>query len=91
MWLRDALPEYITPEHSKTSIARVVIYGYRSPVSNSTSAQSIPDLATAFMEILSLLDSKKPMVLLGHSLGGIIIKEVGFLLFGLEWMLIFYV
>lgn len=76
MWLRDSLPKYLTSEKAKRPMARVMTYGYKSPVSDSASMQSLGDLATTFRESLSGLESYKPLILIGHSLGGLILKQV---------------
>lgn len=71
MWLRDALPEHF-PE------ARIYVYGYDSKLTDTQNFQEIPDLALNFRNDLSNLVLSKPrkLVLVGHSLGGIIVKEV---------------
>lgn len=71
MWLRDALPRDI-------SCARVMIYGYDTCLVNSESFQNISDLGMRLRK--SIVDIRrginKRLILLGHSLGGIVIKEV---------------
>jgi surfactin synthase thioesterase subunit len=72
MWLRDALPKDIPT-------ARIIIYGYNSTVANSTSMQNLEDLATSFRNSLLPLvrsDTLKPIIFIGHSLGGLIVKQV---------------
>lgn len=79
MWLRDALPHDLTSEDDENPFARVVVYGYESKVAQSESIQSIEDLGTAFhSSILQLAMSAplKPIIFIGHSLGGLIVKEV---------------
>ncbi|KAH8889477.1 hypothetical protein GQ53DRAFT_783034 [Thozetella sp. PMI_491] len=70
MWLSDSLPEYIPT-------ARVMIYGYQSRLQNSNSFASLDDHASALQfTLLQLLRSaEKRLVLIGHSLGGLLIKE----------------
>ncbi|KAI3333095.1 hypothetical protein F4824DRAFT_491112 [Ustulina deusta] len=73
MWLRDYLPKDI-PNH------RVILYGYNTKLQESQSKQSIEDLGATFMEnITSFRDatesSQRPIIFIGHSLGGLVIKE----------------
>lgn len=76
MWLRDALPSDLTRDNSDQPMARIMIYGYRSKVANGDNAQNVGDLAIALLQTLSVLDGRKPLVVIAHSLGGLIVKEV---------------
>lgn len=79
MWLRDSLPFDLTLDTSDQPIARVMIYGYDSVVAESKSMQNIEDLATGFIGGLQKLANAsiiQPIILIGHSLGGLIIKQV---------------
>ncbi|KAK4444368.1 hypothetical protein QBC34DRAFT_185339 [Podospora aff. communis PSN243] len=72
MWLSDRLPKDIPA-------ARVMIYGYESGLQGSTSFANLNDLASTLQfAICRLLRSgrERPLVLIGHSLGGLLIKEV---------------
>lgn len=78
MWLRDSLPFDLTLEASDHPIARVMIYGYDSTVVGDNSMQNIEDLATRFNTGLQKLANAsiiRPIILIGHSLGGLIIKQ----------------
>ncbi|KAL7948816.1 hypothetical protein V8C42DRAFT_312410 [Trichoderma barbatum] len=78
MWLRDSLPGYLTTETDQRPMARVMIYGYESGVARSKSMQNLEDLATTFHSSLLALASgptTRPIILIGHSLGGLIIKQ----------------
>ncbi|EJP62285.1 nacht and ankyrin domain containing protein [Beauveria bassiana ARSEF 2860] len=78
MWLRDSLPKHITDKATSTPMARVIIYGYPSKVAYSTNVQQIPDITTSFItSLLPLAHSRpaKPIIFIGHSLGGIIVKQ----------------
>jgi len=72
MWLRDAAPDSLQG-------ARTLIYGYDSKLADSTSFQSVADIARKF--ILHLKSggwnrpSSKPIVFLAHSLGGLVLME----------------
>ncbi|KAH7123390.1 hypothetical protein B0J13DRAFT_153463 [Dactylonectria estremocensis] len=78
MWLRDSLPYDITREDTDDPIARVMIYGYESSVAQSKSMQNLEDLATSFHNSLLALASSptiRPIILIAHSLGGLIVKQ----------------
>ncbi|KAK0729438.1 hypothetical protein B0H67DRAFT_476537 [Lasiosphaeris hirsuta] len=78
MWLRDALPYDLIGENTNRPMARVMIYGYESTVAQSRSIQNLEDLATSFHSSLLALASApiiKPVILLAHSLGGLIVKQ----------------
>lgn len=69
MWLTDSLPQDIPT-------ARVMIYGYKSGLQHSTGLVQLDDLAKPLqMAISQLLEQRKPLLLIGHSLGGLLIKE----------------
>lgn len=79
MWLRDSLPGYLTSETDNKPMARVMIYGYESAVAQSKNIQNLEDLATTFHSSLLALaagPTTRPVILIGHSLGGLIIKQV---------------
>lgn len=76
MWLRDEIIRDL-PQ------ARVMIYGYDTSLIRSSSFQNILDLGGAFRGALRTVRPHglsphvpRPLVLLGHSLGGIVVKEV---------------
>ncbi|KAH7108962.1 P-loop containing nucleoside triphosphate hydrolase protein [Dactylonectria macrodidyma] len=78
MWLRDSLPYDIIRADTDDPMARVMIYGYESKVAQSESMQNLEDLATSFHNSLLALASApttKPIILIAHSLGGLIIKQ----------------
>ncbi|KAK4444370.1 P-loop containing nucleoside triphosphate hydrolase protein, partial [Podospora aff. communis PSN243] len=78
MWLRDALPYDLTHEDTDRSMARVMTYGYESAVAGSKNMQNLEDLATSFHNSLLALVSApavKPIILVAHSLGGLIVKQ----------------
>jgi hypothetical protein len=71
MWLSDRLPQDIPT-------ARVMIYGYESKTQNSINFSHLEDLAGSLQITLGrLLRSKerKRLILIGHSLGGLLVKE----------------
>ncbi|PTB38804.1 hypothetical protein M441DRAFT_146152 [Trichoderma asperellum CBS 433.97] len=83
MWLRDSLPYDLTSETTNKPMARIMIYGYESDVVNSNNTQNLEDLATAFHNSLLAIatgSTLKPIIFIGHSLGGLNIKQVSYLL-----------
>lgn len=80
MWLRDSLPYDLTSTTTNSPMARIMIYGYESTVANSNNMQNLEDLATAFrgsLLTIATASTLKPIIFIGHSLGGLIIKQVG--------------
>ncbi|TFB02189.1 hypothetical protein CCMA1212_005710 [Trichoderma ghanense] len=78
MWLRDSLPWHLVSETLGRPMARVMIYGYDSAIAGSKSMQNIEDLATMFHSSLHALAANptgRPIILIGHSFGGLIIKQ----------------
>ncbi|OBT80115.1 hypothetical protein VF21_01204 [Pseudogymnoascus sp. 05NY08] len=75
MWLRDYLPRDIQNR------ARILIYGYESQLHGANTAKSIiSDYGSSFTQ--SLIDLRdhpscrdRPLILIGHSLGALIIKQ----------------
>lgn len=72
MWLRDRLPQDV-PQ------LRSLIYGYETKLFKSHSFQDLDDLASSFIaslkELRRSLPPAKPLILLAHSLGGIVLKR----------------
>ncbi|KAL0256831.1 hypothetical protein SLS55_007640 [Diplodia seriata] len=81
MWLRDAIPRDLPG-------VRSITYGYDSHVSNSDSFQSPHDIAARFVNRLRSVgygsSQSRPVILLAHSLGGIIVKEALIILAGIS-------
>lgn len=72
MWLTNNLPRDIPT-------ARVMIFGYESRLQDSTSLVQLEDLASPLQDAVSRLlrsDRGKPLLLIGHSLGGLLAKQV---------------
>ncbi|KAK0731303.1 hypothetical protein B0H67DRAFT_639713 [Lasiosphaeris hirsuta] len=71
MWLSESLPRDMPT-------ARVMIYGFESGLQDSTSFAGLDDLAGSLrVAIRHLLGSgeQRHLILIGHSLGGLLIKE----------------
>ncbi|KAM3550107.1 hypothetical protein ARSEF4850_008509 [Beauveria asiatica] len=71
MWLSDSLPPTMPA-------ARVMLYGYASALQQSTRFIQLDGLASGLhIAITELLRSEKakPLILIGHSLGGLLVKE----------------
>ncbi|KAF1735962.1 hypothetical protein CRV24_004896 [Beauveria bassiana] len=78
MWLRDSLPYEILDKVTKRPMARVIIYGHRSDVAHSTTIQGFPDISASLLHSLRPLAAETPTtptMFIGHSLGGILIKQ----------------
>ncbi|KAG0638448.1 hypothetical protein HOY80DRAFT_887930, partial [Tuber brumale] len=74
MWLRDFLPHQIPR-------ARIATFGYDARVARSRAVVESLDSAQSLLVDVKLLrptpeERERPLVLIGHSLGGIIIKKV---------------
>ncbi|KAI5460797.1 hypothetical protein BGZ63DRAFT_445709 [Mariannaea sp. PMI_226] len=73
IWLLDFLPRDVPR-------TRVLVYGYDTQLLDSQSKQSIKDLGLALLEQVKAFrgdddTSRRPIIFLGHSLGGLLIKE----------------
>ncbi|CZR62148.1 uncharacterized protein PAC_12045 [Phialocephala subalpina] len=71
LWLRDALP------NSEPS-ARVLVYSYNSSPAFGNDKDRFIFQANYFLECLRLIrrkDTNLPLIMIGHSLGGILIKQ----------------
>ena len=72
MWIRDSIPRSVPG-------VRSIIYGYDSKLTESSSFQSISDIArTLILQLKSggwNSPSSKPVVFLAHSLGGLVLKD----------------
>ncbi|CAG9999233.1 unnamed protein product [Clonostachys byssicola] len=73
IWIRDFLPQDLPN-------IRVLLYGYDTTLPGSHSKQSIADLGNSLMETVTAFRSKtqtlrRPIIFIGHSLGGLLIKE----------------
>ncbi|KAH7227531.1 hypothetical protein BKA60DRAFT_553072 [Fusarium oxysporum] len=79
MWLEDSLPAHLRAALPGCA-ARILLYGYDARVENTISFQSIHDLAGrlrgSVRAIRPGIIKKRPLVFIGHSLGGLIIKEL---------------
>jgi len=83
LWLRDFLPEDLKNPQDGTApcLARVVTFGYNVNVYSKAASQRSFTFAE---DLLSALDdfrqgpsaSRRPIIFIGHSLGGIVIKKV---------------
>ncbi|KAI5839391.1 hypothetical protein DFP73DRAFT_613959 [Morchella snyderi] len=75
MWLRDLLPKDM---EDNGYMARVLTYGYDTTLNGSHSYAGVNDHSKQFLEAVKgarTMDPTRPLILIGHSLGGLIIKE----------------
>ncbi|KAI0448300.1 hypothetical protein F5B21DRAFT_155524 [Xylaria acuta] len=71
LWLRDDLPRHL-PD------ARIFLYQYNSTAVYGKDRSTFVDKANAFLESIRLKrkgHEQRPLLLLGHSLGGLLIKQ----------------
>jgi hypothetical protein len=75
MWLRDELPDNVPA-------ARVLTFGYDSTIAFSRSVATIEDIALQLLTALHMeresdkaLGTRRPIVFVCHSLGGIVVKK----------------
>lgn len=70
MWLCDSLPGDFPG-------CRIIIYGYDTKLQGSQSFQNLIDIGKKFQTAIRQVrqDARKPLIFLGHSLGGIVVKE----------------
>jgi hypothetical protein len=83
MWLKDMLP-------LKMPRIRAMTFGYNATVLAGTTVSGVRDNAKSLLMALRNLrqgdrSEGRPIVFVGHSLGGIIIKQVRFSLPSFQW------
>ncbi|KZZ87463.1 ankyrin repeat-containing protein [Moelleriella libera RCEF 2490] len=71
MWLRDSLPNDL-----QDTPARIMVYGYDSSLRKRNSIQCLSDIASEFRDnLLQFKRTPRPIIFIGHSLGGLVIKR----------------
>lgn len=73
LWLRDSLPSHIPR-------SRVLTYGYDSALKWSKSRMTLIDFAEDLLyrlkhERTALMEQKRPLIFVCHSLGGVVVKQ----------------
>jgi len=72
MWIRDALP-------ARLPHVRFYIYGHDAAAANRTSTPTVKSISTALIHTLQAhnlgVPSAKPLLLLAHCLGGVVLKQ----------------
>ncbi|KAI5789508.1 hypothetical protein FPQ18DRAFT_261384, partial [Pyronema domesticum] len=75
MWLRDFLPVDLAD-------SRVLTWGYHSSINNDQSTTPIAAISRDFLQDIqrargkSASDTSRPLILIGHSLGGLVLQQV---------------
>jgi hypothetical protein len=63
-----------------------MIYGYKTPLAQSKSFQTVPNMATSLIQTLKSIGwsspTAKPAAFMAHSLGGVLLKQVLVMLAG---------
>ncbi|KAI9702306.1 MAG: hypothetical protein M1836_000785 [Candelina mexicana] len=75
MWLRDTLPEYL---EERSIYPRIMTYGWNANVWVDPADQTTSEAAMSLVQHIDSerpLDSNRPLFFIGHSLGGIVIKQ----------------
>lgn len=71
LWLRDELPNMVPK-------ARILLYQYDASAAYSKSQSTFIDKASQLLEALRIerkLDPDRPLILMGHSMGGLLIEQ----------------
>lgn len=81
MWLQESLASDLanSPDFGEPIHPRILVYGYNARVDNSQSFQGIEDLAIDLrvqLQGVRQKDPERPLVFIGHSLGGLLIKDL---------------
>lgn len=77
-WLRDILPRLLEQDQRHKIYSRVMVFGYNADV---WMTNSVADIDVPVNNLLTYLDSersndpKRPLFFIGHSLGGIVVKQ----------------
>ncbi|KAF4466787.1 DNAJ domain-containing [Fusarium albosuccineum] len=81
MWLQETLESDLisSQEFGQRIQPRILVYGYNARVDKSQSFQSMEDLAIELrMQLRGIRerDPSRPLIFIGHSLGGLLVKEL---------------
>ncbi|KAL7947995.1 hypothetical protein V8C42DRAFT_316342 [Trichoderma barbatum] len=78
VWLRDVLPAQLVDTKSRRPMARVMTYGYQPVLDRKSGPRTFQILGEAFLKVLTTLEKSsqiKPTILIGHGIGGLMIKQ----------------
>jgi len=83
LWLRDFLPSQLRNTEDARINARIISYSYNSNTAFSRAVTSIEVEAEALLDRLDgnrerNVEKTRPILLVAHSLGGLIVKKVRF-------------
>lgn len=79
VWLRDILPSQLPDKENHQPMVRVMTYGYQSILKRDSALATFDDLGDAFLGSLAALSSSsstRPIILMGHGIGGLVMKQV---------------
>jgi hypothetical protein len=90
LWLRDFLPNQLDNAHIK---CRVMSFGYHSRTVFAKAVTDIDDVAARLLDCInggrqSTEEKARPLILIAHSLGGIVVKKVCAWTLIVRWILI---
>lgn len=89
VWLRDILPSQLHERENRQPMVRVMTYGYQPLLERDNALATFDDLGDAFLRALSTLSSSsstRPIIFMGHGIGGLIMKQVCYPLLILDLM-----
>lgn len=89
VWLRDILPSQLPDKETRQPMVRVMTYGYQSILERGNGLATFDDLGDAFLGRLAALissSSPRPIILIGHGIGGLVMKQVCYAPLELDFM-----
>ncbi|MCJ1466338.1 hypothetical protein MMC07_004957 [Pseudocyphellaria aurata] len=78
-WLKDELPTFLEDQEGKSLYPRVMTFGYHANIWTNATIDGIDAPVSDLVHSLKVArhqDPNRPLIFIGHSLGGIVIKQV---------------